>query len=94
MFVKKIKKNCFVFFIIIITSNAFELNKNVMQTWKNSTYYGFRGIKYAKSPTGSLRYKVSFGALFYSSYFNSFYFCRLLYQSVHGGTFHFYLRIQ
>lgn len=35
------------------------LDKYLWKTWKNNTFYAFRGIKYAESPTGSLRFKVS-----------------------------------
>lgn len=41
---------------------AFEnskFDKNILKAWKNSTFYGFRGIKYAESPVGSLRFQVS-----------------------------------
>lgn len=39
--------------------HGINLDKNLWKTWKNSTFYAFRGIKYAKSPTGELRFKVS-----------------------------------
>lgn len=37
----------------------FNFEKNLLKTWRNSTFYAFRGIKYAEAPIGSLRFKVS-----------------------------------
>lgn len=33
--------------------------ENVMWTWKNTSFYGFQGIRYAEPPIGPLRFKVS-----------------------------------
>lgn len=33
--------------------------KNEQFTWKNQPFRAFRGIKYAESPTGALRFQVS-----------------------------------
>lgn len=33
--------------------------KNLSKTWKNSTFYAFRGIRYAETPVGPFRFKVS-----------------------------------
>lgn len=32
--------------------------QNLFKTWKNSTFYAFRGIKYGEAPIGPLRFKV------------------------------------
>lgn len=42
-----------------ITSGLNVWEKNVMKTWKNNLFYGFRGIKYAEAPIADLRFKVS-----------------------------------
>lgn len=39
--------------------------KNELFTWKNQPFRAFRGIKYAESPTGALRFQVSSVCLFY-----------------------------
>lgn len=35
-----------------------DLSQNVMWTWKNNSFYAFRGIRYAEAPVNELRYKV------------------------------------
>lgn len=49
-------------FIISIVSilylpglTSFEL----LQSWKNTPFYGFQGIRYAEPPIGQLRFKVN-----------------------------------
>lgn len=42
-----------------ISIGVSKFEKNLWKTWKNNTFHSFRGIKYAESPTGSLRFKVS-----------------------------------
>lgn len=44
---------------ISVTSGLNVRENNVMKTWKNNTFYGFRGIKYAEAPMGDLRFKVN-----------------------------------
>lgn len=44
-----------------------KFDKNVLKTWKNNTFYGFRGIKYAEAPVGPLRFKVSLRKLNFST---------------------------
>ncbi|KAG4079932.1 hypothetical protein HA402_006244 [Bradysia odoriphaga] len=41
---------------IIFGHLAFEQNQ--LRTWKNTTFYAFRGIRFAESPTGALRFKA------------------------------------
>lgn len=58
------------FLIIISVQLTFaniQFDKNVLKTWKNNTFYGFRGIKYAESPVGPLRFKVSLWKLHFST---------------------------
>lgn len=45
---------------ISVTSGFNDWKNNVMKTWKNNVFYGFRGIKYAEAPIGELRFKVKF----------------------------------
>ncbi|XP_055295977.1 juvenile hormone esterase-like [Sitodiplosis mosellana] len=37
---------------------SINLEKYLWKTWKNNTFYAFRGIRYAEPPTGSLRFKA------------------------------------
>lgn len=43
----------------LISFGDSKFDRNLSKTWKNNKFYAFRGIKYAESPTGSLRFKVS-----------------------------------
>lgn len=43
---------------ISVTRSINYWENNVMKTWKNNVFYGFRGIKYAETPVGELRFKV------------------------------------
>lgn len=43
----------------LISIGDSKFDRNLSKTWKNNKFYAFRGIKYAESPTGSLRFKVS-----------------------------------
>lgn len=45
---------------ISVTRGFNDWNDNVMKTWKNNVFYGFRGIRYAEPPIGELRFKVKF----------------------------------
>lgn len=49
---------CTIFFALIAGTVAVDLERNVLKTWKNSRYYGFRGIRYAEPPTGPRRFTV------------------------------------
>lgn len=44
---------------IHISFGNLNLEKHLWKTWKNNTFYAFRGIRYAESPTDALRFKVS-----------------------------------
>lgn len=50
---------CTILIVLIAGTVAIELEKNVMKTWKNNRYYGFRGIRYAEPPTGPRRFRVN-----------------------------------
>lgn len=41
-----------------VTGSFNDWENNVMKTWKNNVFFGFRGIKYAEPPTGELRFQV------------------------------------
>lgn len=43
---------------LIVGTIAVDPEKNVLKTWKQNRYYGFRGIRYAEPPTGPRRFKV------------------------------------
>lgn len=63
----------FIVFLLLSVACAQEnlnFERNLSKTWKNSTFYAFRGIKYAEAPIGSLRFKVSVTIIvFYNSKF-------------------------
>lgn len=43
---------------ISVTISFKNWENNLKKTWKNNQFYSFRGIKYAESPIGDLRFKV------------------------------------
>lgn len=55
MFVKIV----LLFISVQIAFGDINLDKYLWKTWKNNTFYAFRGIRYAEPPTGALRFKVS-----------------------------------
>lgn len=50
---------------INFSTGNFNTERNLFKTWKNSTFYAFRGIKYAEAPVGPLRFKVSVKCLIF-----------------------------
>lgn len=54
------EKSFFAFlFVLIAGTLAVDLEKNLLKTWKDNRYYGFRGIRYAEPPTGPRRFMVN-----------------------------------
>lgn len=45
--------------LIHLVSSDLDFEKNVQKTWKGTNFHAFRGIKYAESPSGPLRFRVS-----------------------------------
>lgn len=58
----------FIIAAISVTRSFNHWENNVMKTWKNNVFYGFRGIKYAEPPIGELRFKVKSKEIQYCVY--------------------------
>ena len=49
----------FLCFVGLVISKNNEFAENLMKTWKNNSFYAFRGIRYAEPPVGQLRFRVN-----------------------------------
>lgn len=49
----------FILFTMKANGSNNKIDKNLFKTWKHSSFYAFRGIRYGLPPIDALRFKVS-----------------------------------